>query len=315
MSSSRGTVVVAVGGNSLITDKDHTSVKDQAKAAEESMHHVAEMVAAGWNVVVTHGNGPQVGFLLRRAELAAGEVPTLPLDILGADTQGATGYLFTRALHEEFGTLGIQREAVAIVTQTVVDPSDPAFAAPSKPIGSFMTSDEATAHAETDGWKVVEDSGRGWRRVVPSPKPKRIVELSAIRALIDAGFVVVAGGGGGIPVIEDGAAFRGVEAVIDKDHATSLLANELDADVLLISTAVDAVAVNFNTPDQEWLGTVSVATLREHLAAGQFGAGSMAPKVEAAIDFIERGGKRVIITSPPRMVDALAGAAGTTIVP
>ena len=315
MKSNLGTVVVAVGGNSLITDSTHTSVQDQAVAADESMRHVAEMVAEGWNVVVTHGNGPQVGFLLRRAELAAGELPTIPLDVLGADTQGATGYLFVRALHDEFASVGVDKQAVALVTQTVVDINDPAFSSPSKPIGSFMTEEQASEHARTEGWKVVEDSGRGWRRVVPSPKPKRIVEIDAIRALNAAGFAVVAAGGGGIPVVEDRDRWRGVEAVIDKDHATSLLANELDADVLLISTAVDAVAINFNKPDQRWLSTVSVEELRGHLAAGQFGAGSMAPKIEAAIAFIERGGKRVIITSPSCMVAALAGAAGTTIVP
>jgi carbamate kinase len=315
MTENLGTVVVAVGGNSLISDSKHTSLKDQAIAAEESMLHVAEMVAAGWNVVVTHGNGPQVGFLLRRAELAARELPSIPLDVLGADTQGATGYLFVKALHEEFAKAGVHKEAVAVVTQTVVDPDDPAFASPSKPIGSFMSEEEATGHAQADGWNVVEDSGRGWRRVVASPKPKRIVEIDAIRMLNAAGFAVVAGGGGGIPVVEDGESLRGIEAVIDKDHATALLANELNADVLLISTAVDAVAVNFNTPEQRWLSTATVAELREYLAAGQFGAGSMAPKIEAAIAFIERGGQRVIITSPPRMVDALAGTAGTTIVP
>ncbi len=315
MTKNLGTVVVAVGGNSLISDSKHTSVKDQAIAAEESMLHVAEMVAAGWNVVVTHGNGPQVGFLLRRAELAARELPSIPLDVLGADTQGATGYLFAKALHEEFAKVGVHKEAVAIVTQTVVDADDPAFASPSKPIGSFMSEEEAAEHARTDGWKVIEDSGRGWRRVVASPKPMRIVEIDAIRMLNAAGFAVIAGGGGGIPVVEDGAGFRGIEAVIDKDHATALLANDLDADVLLISTAVDAVAVNFNTPDQRWLGTVTVAELREHLTTGQFGAGSMAPKIEAAIAFIERGGRRVIITSPQRMAAALAGTAGTSIVP
>ena len=310
----QGTVVVAVGGNALITDKDHLSLADQAVASQEAMHHVAAMVADGWNVVVTHGNGPQVGFLLRRSELAASELPTIPLDVLGADTEGATGYMFTKALHEEFTKLGIDKTAVAIVTQTVVSADDPAFQAPTKPIGSFM--DEATAKAReaSDGWAVVEDAGRGWRRVVASPKPVRIVEIDAIRMLNEAGFAVVAGGGGGIPVVDEGNRYRGIEAVIDKDHATALLANELDADVLLISTAVDAVAVNFGKPDQQWLGKVSVAEAKQYLAEGQFGAGSMAPKMEAAIAFIERGGKRVIITSPHLMTQAVRGEAGTTIV-
>jgi len=315
MKATLGTAVIAVGGNSLIADKDHISLQDQALAAEESMKHIAQMVGAGWRVVVTHGNGPQVGFLLRRAELATAELPVPPLDILGADTQGATGYLFARALNHEFAQRGINQQAVALVTQTVVNAADPAFLAPSKPIGSFMTEELAAARAKTDGWNVVEDSGRGWRRVVPSPKPERIVELDAIRALSQAGYAVIAGGGGGIPVVAEGLGCRGVEAVIDKDYATALLANQLGAEVLLISTAVDAVAVGFNTPEQRWLTQVTAAEMQSHLEAGQFGAGSMAPKVEAALDFIKRGGQRVIITSPPLMADAVAGRVGTSIVP
>lgn len=311
-----GLAVVAVGGNSLIADSKHISLHDQNEAAKEAMTHVAAMIEAGWDVVVTHGNGPQVGFLLRRAELAAKELPTIPLDILGADTQGATGYLFSRALHNRFETLGIAARAVAIVTQTVVDENDPAFQNPSKPIGSFMTEEEARHHEAADGWAVVEDSGRGWRRVVPSPAPVRIVELEAIKALIAAGYTVVAAGGGGIPVVESGEhAFSGVEAVIDKDHATALLAHQLQADLLLISTAVDAVAINFNTPQEEWLSEMTVAQARTYLGQGQFGKGSMAPKIAAAISFIEKGGSKVLITSPPKMVDALRGNAGTAIIP
>lgn len=315
MASAQQTVVVAVGGNSLIIDKDHVSLADQAVAAQESMKHIADMVAAGWNVVITHGNGPQVGFLLRRAEIASSELPTIPLDILGADTQGATGYMFSKSLQSEFKRLGIEKPSVAIVTQTVVDANDPALAAPTKPIGSFMDEDAAKAHEAKDGWQVVEDSGRGWRRVVPSPLPTRIVEVDAIRALNEAGYAVIAAGGGGIPVVEENGTYRGIEAVIDKDFATALLANELNADVLLISTAVDAVAVNFGKPDQKWLGKITVDEAKQYLADGQFGAGSMAPKMEAAIAFIERGGQRVIITSPPLMADAVSGNAGTTIVP
>ncbi len=313
MTRNLGTAVVAVGGNSLITDSEHTTIQDQAKAAADSMRYVAEMVAAGWNVVVTHGNGPQVGFLLRRAELAQRELPALPLDVLVADTQGATGYLFCRALHKWFAEMGVTKQAVSLVTQTVVDPRDPAFSNPTKPVGSFMLESEAKQHAADDGWDVLEDSGRGWRRVVPSPMPKRIVEVGAIRSLNRAGFAVITCGGGGIPVVESGQFLRGIEAVIDKDHATSLLANELNAEVLLISTAVDAIAINFGTPKQQWLGQISIEEARRHLAAGQFGAGSMAPKVEAAIAFVERGGKRAIVTSPPRMIEALHGEAGTTI--
>lgn len=309
------TVVVAVGGNALITDKTAISPDDQFKAASETMAHVADMVAQGWNVVIAHGNGPQVGFLLRRVEMASTELPPISLDVLGADTQGATGYMFVRALHKELAARGVDRQSVAVVTQTVVDAADPAFQEPTKPIGSFMDDAEAERRRNQDGWDMVEDSGRGWRRVVASPKPKAIVEIEAIRTLVDAGFLVIAGGGGGIPVVEEGDVYRGIEAVIDKDHASALMANQLGAATLLISTAVDAVAIRFNTPDQEWLGEITAAQAREYLDAGEFGAGSMAPKIEAAVDFLDRGGKKVIITSPARMPDALQGRAGTTIVP
>lgn len=315
MARESGTIVVAVGGNSLIVDQDHVSVQDQQRAATESMKHIAEMVAAGWRVVATHGNGPQVGFLLRRAELASGELPTLPLDVLVADTQGAIGYMFSTALRAEFGARGIQKDVVALVTHSVVDPDDPAFAAPSKPVGSFMSEAEAAAHAAEDGWNVVEDSRRGWRRVVASPLPRRILEVDAVRALVEKDFTVIAAGGGGIPVVAQDGGYRGVEAVIDKDLATALLAKELGAGTMLISTAVDAVAVGFGTSQQRWLATVHAAELREHLAHGEFGAGSMAPKVKAAVDFVEQGGDRAVITSPQLMMEALAGTAGTLVLP
>jgi carbamate kinase len=311
----RPLVVVAVGGNALIADAEHITQADQAKAASESMDHVADMVAEGWRVLVTHGNGPQVGFLLRRAELAAVELPLLPLDVLGADTQGGIGYLFTRALDNHFGDRGMDTKAVSLITRTVVSTDDPAFTHPSKPIGSFMTEADARRRADEDGWAVVEDSGRGWRRVVASPIPQEVLEIDAIRALLEAGFTVVAGGGGGVPLARTGDGFKGLEAVIDKDTATALIASELDADLMIISTGVDGVAINFNTPEEEWLSEITVAQARELLDAGQFGAGSMAPKIGAAIDFIERGGSRVVITSPARMVEALRGEAGTAIVP
>ncbi len=311
----RPVAVVAVGGNSLIKDAQHASLVYQNEAVVETMAHVVAMIAEGWNVVVTHGNGPQVGFLLRRSELAAGELHTVPLDILGADTQGAIGYMFTSALYNEFGRAGLNEKAVSIVTQTVVDRDDPAFLAPSKPIGSFFTKEQARVHEAEDGWSVVEDSGRGWRRVVPSPAPVRIVELDAIHALVAGGYTVVAAGGGGIPVIEtDEGALRGVEAVIDKDLGSALLANQLDADLLLISTVVDAVAVNFNTPQQAWLGQISADEASAYLAAGHFGEGSMAPKITAATSYLANGGKKCIITSPGKIVAALSGEAGTTIV-
>lgn len=307
--------VVAVGGNALITSAEHKSLSDQRHASREAMRHVVGMVEQGWTVVVTHGNGPQVGFLLRRAELAHDELPEIPLDVCGADTQGATGYMFASELNTEFHRRGLDRQCVALVTQTVVDEGDPAFAAPSKPIGSFMDETEAMARRDRDGWDVVEDSGRGWRRVVASPAPQRIVELEAIRFLTDQGFIVVAAGGGGIPVAEtESGEVTGVEAVIDKDLSSAVLASELQAEVLLISTAVEAVAIDFGTPTQQWLGEITVAQAKEYLAAGQFGKGSMEPKVQAAISYIEAGGSRAIITDPPNMVRALAGETGTTIV-
>lgn len=307
-------VVIAVGGNALILDKTLAAPRDQVKAANKAMARIADIVADGWNVVVTHGNGPQIGFMLRRVEMAYPTLPPVELDILGADTQGATGYMFTRALRDEFAARGSGPEVAALVTMTVVDEHDPAFQNPTKPIGSFMSEEEAKQHATADQWAVVEDSGRGWRRVVPSPLPKRIVEIDVLRTLIAAGVVVVACGGGGIPVIEANGALTGIEAVIDKDHASALLANQLGADVLVISTAVDSVALNFGTPDQESLGVVSIAEMKKHLAAGQFGKGSMEPKVEAAIAFVERGGQRAIITSLVKMADALNGNAGTVII-
>ncbi len=314
--SGRRVAVVAVGGNALITDSQHKSLPDQRLASREAMKHVVGMVEAGWTVAVTHGNGPQVGFLLRRAELAHDELPEIPLDVCGADTQGATGYLFASELNNEFHRRGLDKQAVAMVTQTVVDADDPAFDHPTKPIGSFRTVEEATLRHERDGWQVVEDAGRGWRRVVASPVPQRILELEAIKSLIDAGFIVVAAGGGGIPVTQtDAGEVTGVEAVIDKDLGTAILASALGAEVLLISTAVEAVAVDFNTPAQRWLSTITAAQAREYLEQGQFGAGSMEPKVRAAVQYLEAGGRRAIITDPEHMVAALAGEAGTTIVP
>lgn len=308
--------VVAVGGNALISDADHRSLPDQRLASREAMTHVVGMIEAGWDVVVTHGNGPQVGFLLRRAELAHDELPEIPLDICGADTQGATGYMFTSELSNEFRRRGIDKRALALVTQTVVDRDDPAFRRPTKPIGSFMGAEEAALRRDRDGWAVVEDSGRGWRRVVASPAPKRIVELEAVRELLRHGYVVVAAGGGGIPVIEtpDGM-IEGVEAVIDKDLGSAILATELGAQALLISTAVEAVAVNFGKPDQRWLRDVTVAEAKQYLADGHFGAGSMEPKIRAAIAYVEATGGRAVITDPPNMVRALNGETGTTITP
>lgn len=307
--------VIAVGGNSLIKDKAHQTVPDQYEAASQSMAHIAGMIEAGWDVVITHGNGPQVGFILRRSELSAGELHPVPLDYCGADTQGAIGYMFQRALHNEFKRRGVEKTAATVITQVRVDADDPAFQAPSKPIGTFM--DEATArrHAEEDEWQVVEDAGRGWRRVVPSPSPIEIVEGEAIQRLIEAGYVVISAGGGGIPVVADGSgALIGVEAVIDKDFASALLAVSLRADLFLISTAVEKVAINFNQPDQEWLDTMDLEQARAYMAEGHFAAGSMKPKIQAVINYLEGGGEEALITNPENLERAIQGETGTRII-
>ncbi len=307
--------VVAVGGNSLIRDSQHQSVPDQYAAAAESSKHVASMIERGWDVLLTHGNGPQVGFILRRSELSRGELHPVPLDACGADTQGAIGYMFQRALRNEFRRRGIAKQAATIITQTLVDKDDPAFQKPSKPIGTFMDRDTALAHQRDEGWRVVEDAGRGWRRVVPSPLPLKIVEFDAIMALIDAGFTVVSAGGGGIPVIEQDGQLTGVEAVIDKDYAASRLARDLHADLFLITTAVEKVALNFGKPDQQLLDSLTLAQAREYLAQGHFHKGSMGPKIQAIIWYLEAGGKEALITSPENIERALGGETGTRIVP
>ena len=316
MSTQPGLAVVAVGGNSLIIDKAHQSIPDQYDAAAFTSRSIADMVEAGWNVVLTHGNGPQIGFILRRSELSIKEVAPVPMDYAGADLQGAIGYMFDRALRNEFRRRGIARRPLAVVTQVLVDRADPAFANPTKPIGSHMDEADAKRIAGQQGWTVREDAGRGWRRVVPSPLPKRIVELEEIRFLADAGYLVIACGGGGIPVIENEAGdLEGVEAVIDKDLASSLLARDLGADLLLVSTGVEKVAVRFNTPQQRWLDRLSLHEARRLYAADEFDKGSMGPKIRAVIEFLEGGGGKGLITSPSSIGRALAGETGTHILP
>jgi carbamate kinase len=272
------------------------------------------MVAAGWNVVITHGSGPQVGFILRRSEIALGEVPPVPMDYAAADLQGAIGYMFQRALRNEFKRRGLQRSAIAVVTQVLVDRNDPAFADPAKPIGSHMDEPTARRRATELGWIVREDAGRGWRRVVPSPLPQGIVEIDEIEHLVTAGHVVIACGGGGIPVCQgDDGDLHGVEAVIDKDLASSMLARELNADLLVISTSVARVAINFGRPDQRWLERLTRAEAEAYLAEGHFAEGSMAPKIRAIIAYLERPGRRGLITDPPNIGRALDGQAGTVL--
>jgi carbamate kinase len=311
------TAVVAIGGNSLIKDRMHQTVRDQYIAAGETCWHVAAMIQDGWDVVITHGNGPQVGFILRRSELAAHELHEIPLDVCGADTQGSIGYALQQNLYNDFARLGLDKHAVTVITQTEVSPDDPAFEHPSKPIGSYMDEEQAIRRRDDAGWSVIEDAGRGWRRVVPSPAPKRIVEEGAIRDLLVHGFVVIAVGGGGIPVVADGEGnLSGIAAVIDKDLASSLLASRLEAELFLISTAIEKVALRFGTPDQEWVDHLTLAEATTYLKEGtHFAKGSMAPKIQAAVSYVEATGGTAVITDPDNVERALAGETGTRITP
>jgi carbamate kinase len=309
--------VVAIGGNSLIKDRYHQTVRDQYIAAGETCWHIASMIQEGWDVAITHGNGPQVGFILRRSELASHELHEIPLDVAGADTQGAIGYALQQNLYNDFARLGMDKLAVTVVTQVEVARDDLAFQRPTKPIGSYMEEELATRRRDEEGWAVMEDAGRGWRRVVASPIPRRIVEIEAIRSLIDDGFVVISTGGGGIPVVPDEQGnLVGVPAVIDKDYASSLLANEIGAELFIISTAVDKVAINWGKPEQEWVDRITLSEAKAWLEEGShFAAGSMAPKIQACVRYLERGGREALITSPENVERALAGETGTRIVP
>lgn len=307
--------VVAIGGNSLIKDKDHQTVSDQFDTTRETCVHIAGMIEQGWNVVITHGNGPQVGFILLRSELASNVLHTVPLDSCGADTQGAIGYMIQQSLCNEFEKRGVKKQVATVVTQVVVDKDDPAFQNPSKPIGPFYSEEEAKRLGAERGWVVKDDAGRGWRRVVPSPIPLEIVEQEAIKALIEQGFVVIGVGGGGIPVVREAGFLRGVEAVIDKDYASGLLASGIEADLFLISTAVEKVALNYGKPSQRWLDKMTLAEAKRYLAEGHFPPGSMGPKIRAIIKFLEEGGQEALITSPENIKRALAGETGTRIVP
>jgi carbamate kinase len=311
--------VIAVGGNSLIKDPKRVTVEDQEQALRETAHHIVDMIEAGWDVAIGHGNGPQVGYILRRSEIAAKVegMHEVPLDVCGADSQGAIGYEFQQALQNELFRRGIHKNACTIITQTLVDQNDAAFKNPSKPIGSFMEEAEAKHREKDMGWSVVEDAGRGWRRVVPSPLPKEIVELVSVKTLIDAGVIVITVGGGGIPVVDAGnGEYRGIAAVIDKDFASSLLASEIKADLFLIATAVEKVAINYGKPEQSWLDKITLAEAKQYLAEGiHFAKGSMAPKIQAVVRYLEAGGRQALITNPENIGRALKGETGTLIVP
>lgn len=308
--------VVAVGGNSLILDSKHQTVQDQYKAACETMKHIVEMIVKDWDVIVTHGNGPQVGYILARSEYSRGILHEVPLDSCGADTQGAIGYNFQMALSNEFKKRGLNKSVVTVITQVLVDKNDASFKKPTKPIGQFYSEEEALRRKEKDGWDIMEDAGRGWRRVVASPEPKEIIEFSAIKTLIDAGVVVVSVGGGGIPVVRDeNGNLKGTSAVIDKDYASALLASNIKADLLLISTAVEKVYINFGKSDQKAIDRMTVAEAKKYIEESHFKPGSMLPKMKAMIKFLEKGGKQGLITDPQHIPQALDGKTGTWIVP
>ncbi len=308
--------IVAVGGNSLIQDPKDPRIERQWEAVKETCKHIADMILDGWHIVMTHGNGPQVGFNLRRVEIAAKEgIHTLPLDVIVANTQGSIGYMLQQTLDNELRLRGINRTCATVVTQMRVDADDPAFQKPTKPVGSFMTEEEAK-HYETEGWQVMEDAGRGWRRVVASPIPRAVQEINAIQALMLNGYVVIAGGGGGIPVVRDETGnLHGVNAVIDKDRASSLLALTLRADLFIISTAVEKVALNFGKPNQLELDRLNLVEAHRYITEGHFAPGSMLPKIEAAVDFVQNGGPKALITNPENLTKALRGETGTHIVP
>lgn len=309
------TVVVALGGNSFISDETHQSVPDQYRAAERACAQMVPLLHdPDLRLVVTHGNGPQVGFILLRSEIAAPALHQVPLDSCVADTQGALGYQLERALRNELRRHGLARSPAAVVTLVLVDRDDPAFRNPTKPIGSFLSKERAEERRVKDGWDVVEDAGRGWRRVVASPVPKGIVDLDAVKCLLDAGFVVIAAGGGGIAVVEESNGdLTGASAVVDKDLASSLLAKQLGAEVLVITTGVEKVCLDFGKPTQRTLDAMTVADAKRYMAEGHFKPGSMLPKVEAVVAFLEGGGKQAIITDPEHLVDALAGKTGTHV--
>ena len=307
-------IVIAIGGNSLIEDPKKVTVDAQYRAAEKTAHHIADIIEAGNRVVIVHGNGPQVGYILLRSEYARKILHAVPLDSCVADTQGAIGYQLQKALDNEFFNRGLKNRAVTVVTQVEVSAEDPSFQNPTKPIGSFMTEEDAEEHRKNFGWAVKEDAGRGWRRVVPSPKPLAIIELDTIKFLAESGATVIAAGGGGIPVVkdEDGALW-GKEAVIDKDLAAAILAKSLQADAFIISTAVEKVCLDYNKPGQRAIDSMTVEEARKYSAEGQFAPGSMLPKIQALVDYVESTGNLGMITDPEHISDALEGLNGTRI--
>jgi len=308
-------LVIALGGNALQEAGKPATAQAQLEVVEKTSEYIADIVERGYEVIVAHGNGPQVGRIVIQNEVASAATPAMPFDVCGAMSQGMIGYHIQQGLSKVLRHRGINKNVVTIVTQVVVDKDDPKFKAPSKPIGPFYTEEEAKAIAAEKGYTMKEDAGRGWRRVVASPLPVEIVELDAVKTLNDAGFVVVTVGGGGIPVIRNDAGdLEGVAAVIDKDLASEKLARDMDADALVILTAVEKVSINFKKPEQKDLDRMSAAEAKQYIKEGHFAPGSMLPKIEAALNFVEsKPGRIAIITSLDKAVDAIEGRAGTTI--
>jgi len=307
-------VLVAVGGNALIRAGQKGTAQEQFENAVETAAAVVRLIKAGYRVVLTHGNGPQVGAMLTRSEYAAAHSYRMPLDVCVAATQGEIGYVLQYAMWQMLQQAGLRTPVVSLVTQVLVDKQDPAFSRPTKPIGPFYTRDVAERYRDLFEWTIVEDSSRGYRRVVPSPEPMEIIELEAIRACVERGLVVIAGGGGGVPVFNDHDLSKGVEAVIDKDHTSAILASQLGADVFAIATDMEYVCLDYRKPTQRPLKQLTTAEARGYLADGQFPSGSMGPKVSAAIVYIERGGRQAVITDHQHLVDAVSGQGGTRII-
>lgn len=317
--TNRKLAIVAVGGNSLVKDERRKSLRHQYMVVKETSRHIADMIEAGWDMAIGHGNGPQLGFTLRRSEVAfrAEGVPAFPMDICLAQTQAEVGYALQQNLQNELFKRGIQKQVATILAQTLVDEDDPAYRLPpTKPIGSFMKEDEAKQLAGQWGWTVAEDAGRGWRRMVPSPFPRKILEIETIRTLINAGVVTITAGGGGIPVIDEGnGQYTGVTGAVDKDYAASLLAQELKTDLFVVSTAVEKVAINFGRHNQKWFDQMTLSEAKKYLAEGvHFARGSMAPKVHAIVWYLENGGKEAVITNPENIGNALKRETGTWFV-
>ncbi|WP_372367619.1 carbamate kinase [Candidatus Uabimicrobium sp. HlEnr_7] len=309
------TIIIAIGGNSLIQDKNRQTIKDQWDCVAKTCCAIAEMYDPQDRLVITHGNGPQVGFILLRSEYCKDILHTIPLDICGADTQGSIGYQIQQCLQNEFNKRGVEKDITTVITQVIVDKDDPGFTEPTKPIGMFYNKDETTKLQNEHGWQMVEDANRGYRRVVASPKPREIIQANSVSKILGMGNVVIACGGGGIPVVKDeNGALHCREAVIDKDLASALLAATIKSDIFIISTAVEKVAIHFSTPQQQELDNVTVKELKSYIEEGHFAPGSMLPKIQAAIEYLENGGKKVIITTPDCLAEAIRGNTGTHIV-